>query len=543
MALNPSTSSPEPGLASAPAQARPRGRLARRLVLASLAVTVPGTLLLGAVTFRSIHSLASVNRELEEIGFSLEATQALHLALTQAAVPARQVLMGSADVPELRRDFQQRITELQQRLRSCGSTACHGSPRSPREMAASLVPEVSRLRAEGLQIFADAGAAAPLASSQYMRRLDEPVATASAHLQNMSDGLVRRVEDLRQHSRQVRSSASALTVILTLIVVLIACGVAFVVARRISRPVHELLNGTRRVMAGDWTNPVRVHDSGEIGELTASFNNMVDELRTHRDRLEQYSRTLEERVRERTLQLNHTREALVQSEKLASVGLLASGVAHELNNPLTSVLMNTHLLLEDVGPESPMSKYLRRIDADAGRCKRIIEDLRAFSRRRELQKESSQVRSVIEQALATLMFELRRREIRVHPEIADDLPPVLWDAQRMTQVLTNLFTNAAQAMSTGGTLDIRAQRQNGWLVLETCDTGPGIKPEHRSRIFDPFFTTKQDGTGLGLSICYGIVQEHGGRIEVETTTADETEPGQRTGTTMRIVIPFAEAAA
>ncbi|MBI4409290.1 MAG: HAMP domain-containing protein [Gemmatimonadetes bacterium] len=530
---------PQQTAADGRARMQPRGVLAWRLVTAFLAVTIPGTLVLGGVTFYAMHSLVSVNRELEEIGLSLEATQALHLALTQAVAPAREALVAGGNTRALQREFEQRNTALRTKLASCGAAACHGAPRSPREMAASLSPAADRLLEEGRQIFASASVPAGTASRS-VARLEEPVSTASRQLQRMSDELLLRVETLRDRSRRVSRSALALTVTFTLVITLLAGTVAVLLAHRISRPVQQLLLGTRRVMAGDWADPVRVTDRGEIGELAASFNNMVQELRVHRDRLQEHSRTLEERVRERTEQLHRAREALLQSEKLASLGLLASGVAHELNNPLTSVLMNTHLLLEDVGADSPLCKYLERIDADAGRCKRIIDDLREFSRPRELRKKPSPVRSVVEQALASVRYELQRRRIEVERDVADDLPPVVWDRERMMQVLTNLFTNAAQAMPDGGRLAIRAQRQNGWLVLETRDSGPGIKAEHRSRIFDPFFTTKPDGTGLGLSICYGIVQEHKGRIEVETATADDVGAGQATGTTMRIMIPLAE---
>jgi two-component system NtrC family sensor kinase len=334
----------------------------------------------------------------------------------------------------------------------------------------------------------------------------------------------------------------ALSVSLTVLLALAGCGVAILIARRISRPVSELVGGTRRIMAGDWSVQVPIDSKGEIGELASSFNRMVQEVRQSRGKLEEHNRVLEERVRERTEELRQKEHALAQSEKLASLGLLAAGVAHELNNPLTSIMMNANLLVEEVGEESALARDLRRIDADAGRCRRIIDDLRAFARLRRLDKVPGDVDTVVDQALSTASPELWRRHVRVDRDVDGELPPVEWDSDRMVQVLTNLLVNAAQAAGpAGGRIVVRARQDGSWLRLEVQDDGPGIPEEARSRVFDPFFTTKPDGTGLGLSISHGIVDEHGGRIEVESRTAEEAGPGGRTGTTIRVLVPISGA--
>ena len=148
---------------------------------------------------------------------------------------------------------------------------------------------------------------------------------------------------------------------------------------------------------------------------------------------------------------------------------------------------------------------------------------------------------MVDQALASSAHELDRRNVAVRCDLPADLPKISWDPQRMVQVLTNLLVNAAQAIGQGGRVVIRARRDEDWLRLEVEDDGAGIPAAHRTRIFDPFFTTKADGTGLGLSISHGIVNEHGGRIEVESRTLED-EPGGRTGTTVRVILPIAEAA-
>ncbi len=534
-----------------PTPVAPRGMLVRRLVLAFLAVTLPGTLVLGAVTFYAIRSLVLVNRQLEEIGFSLEATQDLHLALTRAAeVPRDFLLRGDpASREPLRQEFQHGLSRLQHKIQSCSAAACHGATHSPREMAHLLSPALLELQREGLALMATpltpaaAGALtrAPAPSAD-MARVDAAVSRASTRLGRMADSLGVRVTELREQSRAVSHWASLLTVLLTLIIVLVACGVAVLLAERISSPVNKLLKGTRQVMAGDWNYRVRTRDRGEIGELAASFNTMVEQLQLHRKRLEDYSRTLELRVRRRTEQLKEKEKALIQSEKLASIGLLASGVAHELNNPLTGVLMNTNLAMEEVPEDSALMRFLKRIDADASRCKGIIDDLRVFSRRPDLHRSPSRVESLVDEALGAVAHQLAGRGIDVQCQLPP-LPPIPLDRERMTQVLTNLLTNSAQAMTEGGRLRICARVDEDWLVLEVSDTGAGIRPEHRTRIFDPFFTTKRDGTGLGLSICYGIVQEHGGRIEVESLSREEAGPGESSGTTVRVLLPTEEVAA
>ncbi|HEX9188717.1 MAG TPA: ATP-binding protein, partial [Vicinamibacteria bacterium] len=341
----------------------------------------------------------------------------------------------------------------------------------------------------------------------------------------------------------VRRRVWRLTLLLTAAVTLAGGAAALVIARRLSRPLTDLVAGTRRLAAGDWGYQAAVPASGEMAELRASFNAMVRQLRQQREQLEEHNRMLEAGVRQRTDELHRKDQALAQSEKLASLGLLAAGVAHELNNPLTSIVMTTNLLLEELDATSPLARDLRRIDAAAGRCRRIIDDLRAFARIRQVERVATDVRTVVDQAVATSAHELGRAGLALSCDLPADLPPVLWDPGRMVQVLTNLLANAAQAVGADGRIVVRARRVDGWLTLEVEDTGPGITPADRTRIFDPFFTTKPDGTGLGLSITHGIVGDHGGRIEVVSRTREEAGPDGATGTVVRIVLPAGEGPA
>ena len=510
--------------------------LARQLVTGFLAVIIPSTLLLGGVTVYALVSLDRVNRELVLIMRSREAVAELHLTLAQAGAPLGAFLLGGD--PRNRQRFESLMVDAEAKVRSCAATTCH-STRMPQQLAISLLPAIERLRTEGRLILEEGpggGAArveAVRTSVSGMRRALEPMLTA---VRQKGDRLV-------EEAGAVRRRAWALTLSFTVVIVLAGALAATVIARRTSRPVSDLVRGTRRVMAGDWSYRASASATGELGELASSFNRMVHEIELGRRALEEQNRTLEERVRQRTGELRDKERALVRSEKLASIGLLAAGVAHELNNPLTSIVMNANLMIEEAEENSALREGLRRIDADAGRCRRIVDDLRAFARPRQIEKVWGEVEPVVEEAIGVAAHELARRRVKVERDLPAGLPVIAWDPDRMVQVLTNLLVNAAHAVEVGGVVVIRARCEEGWLRLEVEDDGHGVAPEHRTKIFDPFFTTKVDGTGLGLSISYGIVEEHGGRIEVESWTREEASPGEKTGTLMRIVMPVGGAAA
>jgi signal transduction histidine kinase len=493
--------------------------LSRQLIVAFLAVTVPGTAVLGGVTLYSLRTLGAVSDQLAEITLSLEATRDLDRALARA-----QAAVGTGP------RFDTLMRTALSHAGSCATAECHASARTPAQMAGRLAESMERIRQAG---------AAPGASAVGARAL---LAALRDELEPMSMALLVRVEDLSAQARAVRRWTSLLVGSLTLVIALTACGAAVIVGDWVARPLRQVVVAIRRVMAGDWTSRVPAGGAAEVDEVASAFNAMVEELRRSREQLENYSRTLEADVTDRTAALEKKERELMQAEKLASLGRLAAGVAHELNNPLTSVVMSANLAMEELAPDSPLLEDLRRIEMEAQRCTRIIEDLHTFARHHEVRKLPGRVDAVVERALWSARAELDKRGIDVTRDIPPGLPPMSWDADRIVQVLTNLFVNAAQAMGQGGRLTVRCRGEDGWLRLEVRDTGPGVPAEHRSRIFDPFFTTKRDGTGLGLSISHGIVERHGGRIELASRTRSEATAGDETGTTVTIVLPVAVAA-
>jgi PAS domain S-box-containing protein len=230
-------------------------------------------------------------------------------------------------------------------------------------------------------------------------------------------------------------------------------------------------------------------------------------------------------------------EQLQISEKMASIGLLAAGVAHEVNTPLTGISSFTQMLLERADPDDPATKVLEKIERQTFRAARIVNGLLNLARPAQVESGPVDLNVVINDVLALLDHQLRTASIQVRKELAAEAPFVLGIEHKLQQVFLNLFLNARDAMPKGGWLSVATRTNGGTAEVEVGDTGSGIPSEHMSRIYDPFFTTKAigKGTGLGLSITYGIVQEHGGTIACESAVGK--------GTRFRLTLPSAGASA
>jgi two-component system NtrC family sensor kinase len=231
------------------------------------------------------------------------------------------------------------------------------------------------------------------------------------------------------------------------------------------------------------------------------------------------------------------RVRLMESDRLAAVGELVAGVAHEVNNPLSSISAFAQLLLRDGGLTAAQRDSIEVIKSETVRASQVVKDLLAFARRSEPQREPVDLNGVVQRTLRLRQYQLTSNKIEVESELAAELPAVVGDARQLQQVCLNLVTNAIQAMASlgsGGTLLIETRRDGPHVVLEMCDTGPGISDVVKAHIFEPFFTTKGEGegTGLGLSVSYGIVTAHGGTIGVPATSTS--------GTTFRVTLPAAE---
>ncbi len=317
----------------------------------------------------------------------------------------------------------------------------------------------------------------------------------------------------------------------------------FLLTSRVLRPLTDLTGLSTGISEGRYgeTLPV-VKGKGEVGDLTVAFNRMSLSLKQAMEEISEWNRLLESRVDDKTQELEKIHQQMVEVEKLAAMGQLAAGVAHELNNPLSGIMGYSEIALElfkDKPPEkitpqevTRMIAYFGHIESLTQRCRGIILDMLKFARHHTEEFIEVHLSEVLRQTLLFLEKQLSRGLVKVVADLPEDLPFIKGNSLQLQQVFTNLIINAAHAMPGGGTLVIRTRQNGGMLEAEFRDQGIGIAPEHLHRIFEPFFTTKPvgEGTGLGLSVSYGIIKHHGGDIRVSS------EPGR--GSTFTVVLPL-----
>ena len=510
--------------------------LSAKLIFGFLLVVVPSLSIMVAASLYALWDLASVNRELQEISSSLEQVQGLETAVARTVTPLSAFLVDGAAGHERR--FEASIHEVDVRLKGCSSSACHGASGQSSTMAASLAPYIQSIRDRAAIVFARGEPPTAQGKVRVLHEINLQNEEANRRLERMASALLLRVSFLQEKSQQVDQRASALIMVTASMVLALAAMGAWLLSRRLLRHVGALLTGTRKIMQGELGYRVAVTQPDEVGQLAGSFNAMAQELQEHREHLERI-------VDARTAELRQAQDSLVQSEKLASIGLLAAGVAHELNNPLTSILMNVSLLREDAGNQPVLRAELQRISEDTVRCKRIIDDLRDFSRRQELDIAPTDLNTLVRDALGLLGRSTRLQGIDVTSELSNGIPPVPCDPARMEQVLGNILVNAAQAMPQGGSLMVGTSLGTGFAEISVRDTGPGVPDAIRGRIFDPFFTTKPQGTGLGLSIVYRIMEAHGGKVDVYSIKRDDPQgsAGGQAGTRVLLSLPLGAAQA
>lgn len=346
-------------------------------------------------------------------------------------------------------------------------------------------------------------------------------------------GVLDIVMSLRQVDRQIVRDVRKLWFFAFLEIAIISLLIGVFVHRAITNPIRQLVKVTRRIAAGDLDQRVGLKSHDEFGELAESFNVMTHTLVEAKEAQLNWGKTLEQKVEERTQELRMTQEQLMQSEKLASLGKLAAGVAHELNNPLTGVLTYASLLYEDAREDDPDREDLKVIIDETKRCRGIIRDLLEFARQGQPMKRRCNIETVVDNTLAVLKYQATFQDIEIVRKYTPDLPPVEVDTDQMQQVFMNIIMNAGDAMPAGGTLTIETALSSAAdnLKISFTDTGTGIEEVHIPRLFDPFFTTKTvgKGTGLGLAVSYGIIRRHHGTINVRSKL------GQ--GTTFIITLP------
>ena len=296
--------------------------------------------------------------------------------------------------------------------------------------------------------------------------------------------------------------------VIALICIFVAGIIAIPIARMIVRPIVELVDANRRLQKGDTT--VRVHPAGEgeIALLGRSFNSMVE--------------TLDETQRE-----------LMQKDKLASMGQLAAGVAHELNNPLGTILLYSDVMYRDASEDDPRRDDLKMIINEAYRCKTIVAELLNFARDQELMTQDTDLNAILTSVVENARREPRFEQLDLVCKLDPHLPTIQADPAQLQQAFINIVNNSADAIEGAGTITVSTKALNAQTVeVRISDTGSGIAQENLDKLFTPFFTTKPagKGTGLGLAIVYGIVKIHRGQIRVES------RPGK--GATVIVALPI-----
>jgi len=306
---------------------------------------------------------------------------------------------------------------------------------------------------------------------------------------------------LEEKFMDMRNRAIAIFLGITLGGMVIALIVSSFLANQILQPIKHLVFASQQLAKGNLEYDIKLKLKDEIGELGETFNLMASSLRERDERLKEY-----------------TRQQIMKSERLATLGQLAAGVAHEINNPLGAVLMYAHLSLEEMQAEDPCRKNIEKAVAEATRCKDIVRGLLDFARQTEPKVELSGVNEILERTLALVENQALFQNLKITRIFSPSLPKVMMDGSQIQQVFTNIILNGAEAIDGEGELTIttRMSPESESVEIEFIDTGCGIPRENLEKIFDPFFTTKEvgRGTGLGLAVSYGIIARHKGTIDV-----------------------------
>jgi len=385
----------------------------------------------------------------------------------------------------------------------------------------------------------------PLLASMEVIRNEPTCYTAACHQHPRETsvlGVLDIVYSLEDFNSKLRTSTLGIAGVSLAFIVIASLLVGFFVHRLVYLPLRDLESGAQRLATGNLDQPIPVRSGDEFGKLASSFNAMTDALRNSREELRESARTLEQKVEKRTRELRRAQAETMRGEKLASVGLLASGVAHELNNPLTGILTFSHLLREKMPDKSPDAEDMDLVIRETKRCAAIIKRLLDFAREKQPEKKFTDLNQIITDTVRIVEQPAHLRDIEIVLDLDRSLPPIWIDADQIKQVIMNMVVNAQHAVEEKGNITIRTRRAldprvsaaeaKPMVAISVIDTGCGIPEKNLKRIFDPFFTSKDvgRGTGLGLSVSHGIVEAHGGFIEVESRVGE--------GSTFRIFLPL-----
>jgi signal transduction histidine kinase len=318
-------------------------------------------------------------------------------------------------------------------------------------------------------------------------------------------GFLTIVNDVSKIDRDIAVNRNTIILSAFGTLVLVAILISLVHLRFVQRGLGQILKGIAEVERGNFQTHIHVPGTDEMGRLAASFNHMIDRLNQARHELKHLHQ-----------------QQLERADKLASVGELAAGMAHEIKNPVTGISSAIKVILDDMNENEFQRPIFEEMLRQIERVDRAVNSLLSYARPQAPKFERSNINDVIIRSLKLARQHAGATKIEIKHDGDSDLPSVVIDPIQIEQVVVNLLMNAIQSMSNGGKLEVIQSLDNksGSIVIEFRDTGVGIKPEEVKRIFKPFFTTKHKGTGLGLAICHGIIERHGGTIEVQSKVGE-----------------------
>ncbi|HEX6187252.1 MAG TPA: ATP-binding protein [Pyrinomonadaceae bacterium] len=488
-----------------------------KIFLSLLAATF---LLVVAFSIRFTFKFAGFSAEASQLAENLHDTSALSLELNNQL--NSQINLVYQQFEHLDKDFPARFSAMNFSLANKQTRYLRLDIGSAERLTVESIKSLqSELGVEARQIYfqlQNGNRSGAVLRLQRMQNLQEKIDAELARLNALQTGKLRLVqqqlnESIRTTNRAILGLGAGLLLSLMVFTVLLR--------RRVLQPLAMILVATNKVRDGDFAARAQIDRRDELGQLARGFNFMAESL------AESYA-SLESKVEERTRQLQEVQRQLIQAEKMSAVGRMLSGVAHELNNPLTVIMGHTELARRRLVASSANQKditLMTMLYEQGDRCRKIVANLLQFARQEKPHLERVRLNDVVEQALQLREYEMTTRNIKLVREYDPTNPFFAADRNKIVQVVLNLINNAHDAIRDAGrpgTIRVCTFADQDTVRLEFLDNGTGLRdPE---RVFDPFYTTKEvgQGTGLGLSVCYGIVEEHNGSI-----TADNREQGAR----------------
>lgn len=338
---------------------------------------------------------------------------------------------------------------------------------------------------------------------------------------------------LEQTDQELNQAQATMMGVAVVMIIVAAFTSVFFLFMTVVQPIDKLIKGTKQISTGNLDYQIIVRTKDELGELATSFNEMIKSLREEKEENRRWASTLQERIREKTEELQNIHSKILHIEKMTSLGKLSATVAHELNNPLEAILTYAKLIARRIKRNETRTKFERELLEEIGfiareteRCGNIVKNLLLFSKKQIGEFSLFPVKHVVEKAAELVNHHFTISNVQLRTQFHDENLTMICDENQLQQALVAMFVNAVEAMPDGGTLtvEVSQSKSNGDIIITISDTGVGIAPGDIPQIFEPFFTTKQSEkrVGLGLAVVYGIVERHEGKISVQSEIGNGT---------------------